>query len=186
MKVILTSCGLGNGGIKKKFLSYLPKKPDMIKALFIPTAANSADAIDVLPKCMNDLLHSEIEKDHINVYDLHKPMSVKELMNYDVVYFCGGDPQYLLDRINEVQFGESLKEFIKSDKIVVGVSAGSMIFSNDMKDNLGLLRQELYVHCEENDCEPLGVVDLNRDNVFHLSNTQGMIFEAENQAYIID
>lgn len=51
MNVILTSCGLETQRIEKLFTDMLPKSPSETKAIFIPTAANSPDAIDVLPKC---------------------------------------------------------------------------------------------------------------------------------------
>lgn len=35
------------------FLEFLGKVPEQANALFIPTAAIDADAIEVLPKCMN-------------------------------------------------------------------------------------------------------------------------------------
>ena len=38
-------------------------KPADTKALFIPTAAIDAEAIEVLPKCMNDLLKCGILKE---------------------------------------------------------------------------------------------------------------------------
>ncbi len=34
----------------------LGKEPAQVKAMFIPTAAISPDSIEVLPKCLNDLL----------------------------------------------------------------------------------------------------------------------------------
>lgn len=41
--------------IKECFVGMAGKDMDLVKALFIPTAAIDADAIEVLPKCMNDL-----------------------------------------------------------------------------------------------------------------------------------
>ena len=41
------------------------------EALFIPTAANTPDAIEVLPKCLNDLLKCGIPRENITVYDLY-------------------------------------------------------------------------------------------------------------------
>ena len=64
---------------------------DLIKALFIPTAAIDTDAIAVLPKCMNDLLKYGIQNKNIKVYDLHIGMELDELQQFDVVYLCGGN-----------------------------------------------------------------------------------------------
>ncbi len=61
MNVLLTSCGLETETIEKAFKNMLPKSPSEIKAIFIPTAANFADAIEVLPKCLNDLLKCGIK-----------------------------------------------------------------------------------------------------------------------------
>ena len=68
MRVMLTSCGLETEQIKEHFLGMLGKEPADTKALFIPTAAINADAIEVLPKCMNDLLKCGIPKDNISVF----------------------------------------------------------------------------------------------------------------------
>lgn len=104
MRIMLTSCGLETEKIKTHFLSMLDKSPADTKALFIPTAAIDVDAIEVLPKCMNDLLKCGIPKENIQVFDLHRNMSLKELNAFDVVYLCGGRTAYLLSRINETGF----------------------------------------------------------------------------------
>ena len=102
MKVLLTSCGLETENIKNKFIDMLDTDPAEAKAMFIPTAAVDADAIGVLPKCMNDLLKCGIRKENITVYDLHKLMTAEELKRYDIIYICGGNTEYLLERINEI------------------------------------------------------------------------------------
>lgn len=175
MRVMLTSCGLETECIKNKFISWLGNEVSSIKAVFIPTAANSADAVGVLPKCLNDILKCGINGDNITVYDLHKPMSASELHGYDIVYICGGSPEYLLDRINEAGFDASLKDFIGRNGIVVGVSAGSIIFAGNMPDNLGLLKCPLYVHCEKNECDECGKADIK--NRIRLGNDRALIFE---------
>ncbi len=56
MRVLLTSAGFETEEIKECFMDMADKDMSLIKALFIPTAAIDADAIEVLPKCMKDLL----------------------------------------------------------------------------------------------------------------------------------
>ena len=94
---------------------------------FIPTAAIDADAIEVLPKCMNDLLKVGITKQNIRVFDLHQNMPIDELKTYDVVCLTGGRTSYLLERINDTGFRETLLTYIRDDGFVIGVSAGSII-----------------------------------------------------------
>lgn len=179
MKVLLTSCGLETEEIKNKFIEMIGKDTSDAKALFIPTAAIDADAINVLPKCMNDLLKCKISKENITVYDLHQPITQGVLKLYDVVYICGGNTEYLLDRINEQGFSKTLLQYIMNDGFVIGVSAGSVIFANNLSNNLGLLRQDLDVHCMENDCEDPGALDLHRKERIRLGNYQAIVIEGD-------
>lgn len=147
MRVLLTSAGLETEEIRECFVEMADKEMALVKALFIPTAAIDAGAIEVLPKCMNDLLKCGILDKNINVYDLHAGMEIEELQQYDVVYLCGGNTHYLLERINDTKFNKSLMEYINSNGLVIGVSAGSLIFSNNLCNNLGLIDTKLDVHC---------------------------------------
>lgn len=79
MRVLLTSAGLETEEIKECFEDMAGKDMSLVKALFIPTAAINAGAIEVLPKCMNDLLKCGIQDENITVYDLHAGMEIDEL-----------------------------------------------------------------------------------------------------------
>lgn len=169
MRVLLTSAGLETEEIKEYFMDMLGKDMSLAKALFIPTAAIDAGAIEVLPKCMNDLLKCGIQNKNIKVYDLHAGMKMDELQQYDVVYLCGGDTAYLLERINATGFHATLMDYIRSGGMVIGVSAGSLIFSNNLPDNLGLINTKLDVHCAEG--EKRGKVAYPLKENVRLSNT---------------
>lgn len=147
MRVLLTSAGFETEELKEYFVNLAGRDLSLVKALFIPTAAIDADAIAVLPKCMNDLLKCGISNENIDVYDLHVGMEFEKLKQYDVVYLCGGNTRYLLERINDTGFHQSLKEYIDDNGLVVGVSAGSIIFANNLENNLGLIDTKLDVHC---------------------------------------
>lgn len=147
MRVLLTSAGLETEEIKDCFMKMLGKDMSCVKALFIPTAAIDAGAIEVLPKCMNDLLKCGILNENIRVFDLHVGMEMEQLQEYDVVYLCGGKTAYLLERINDTGFHKSLMQYINENGLVIGVSAGSLIFANNLPDNLGLINTKLDVHC---------------------------------------
>lgn len=184
MNVLLTSCGLETKKIEKAFMEMLPKEPSDIKAMFIPTAANTPDAIEVLPKCLNDLLKCGIRRENIFVYDLHDTIEDNIYENHDVIYLCGGSSQYLLRRINEQGFREKLAEYIKHDGVVVGVSAGSIVFADNMPNNLGLLKCALNVHCSDEICDKAGRYRKDRHERIKLGNTQAIIFD-ENDIIII-
>ena len=176
MRVMLTSCGLETEQIKEHFLRMLGKESAETKALFIPTAAIDADAIEVLPKCMNDLLKCGIQKENIRVFDLHQNIPVDELETYDVVYLTGGRTSYLLERINDTGFRDSLLTYIRDNGFVIGVSAGSIIFANNLLGNLGLLDTKLDVHCEESSYT--GKVSFPLIGNMKLSNTAAIIIRS--------
>lgn len=169
MRVLLTSAGLETEEIKEYFVDTVGKDMAVVKALFIPTAAINAGAIEVLPKCMNDLLKCGIKDENITVYDLHIGMEIDELRQYDVVYLCGGDTHYLLERVNDTGFNKTLMKYIQADGFVMGVSAGSLIFANNLSGNLGLIDTKLDVHCPEGEKRGKIVYPL-KENV-RLTNT---------------
>ncbi|MCM1236738.1 MAG: Type 1 glutamine amidotransferase-like domain-containing protein [Ruminococcus flavefaciens] len=84
--------------------------------------------------------------DCLNIHK-HAGMELEKLHQYDIVYLCGGNTHYLLERINATGFHKSLMAYINGNGLVIGVSAGSLIFSNNLDDNLGLINTKLDVHC---------------------------------------
>ncbi|MDE6750539.1 MAG: Type 1 glutamine amidotransferase-like domain-containing protein [Lachnospiraceae bacterium] len=173
MRVLLTSAGLETEEIKRYFVDMIGKDMSSVKALFIPTAAIDADAIEVLPKCMNDLLKCGIQNKNITVFDLHIGMDFDELRQHDVIYLCGGSTAYLLDRINSTGFNTTLMEYIQDNGLVIGVSAGSLIFSNNLPGNLGLIDTKLDVHCPEG--EKRGKVEYPLKDNMRLTNTCALV-----------
>ncbi|MBR0144699.1 MAG: Type 1 glutamine amidotransferase-like domain-containing protein [Clostridia bacterium] len=185
MRVMLTSCGLETEQIKEQFLRMLGKAPADAKALFIPTAAIDADAIEVLPECMRDLLKCGIPKENIRVFDLHRNMPVDELKTYDVLYLTGGSTSYLLERINDTGFRNTLLTYIRDNGFVIGVSAGSLIFAQNLPGNLELLDTKLDVHCEAS--SHTGRVFFPPVENVKLSNTAAMLIRSiPDDAEIID
>ena len=176
MRVMLTSCGLETEQIKDRFLEMLGKDPAETLALFIPTAAIDADAIDVLPKCMQDLLKCGIPRENIKVFDLHEDIPEDELKAFDVIYFCGGRTSYLLNRINDTGFRNSLLSYIRDNGFVIGVSAGSIIFANNLPDNLGLIDTKLDVHCDQSSFT--GKVTFPPAENIRLSNNAAMLIRS--------
>lgn len=148
-KILLTSAGLENISIKNKFLDLVMKEPSDIKALFITTAAIDTEAIIVLPKCLEDLFSCGIKEDNIMVYDMHKLISFYELQKYDVVYVCGGNTSYLVDRIKEVGFKNSIDKYLEQGGIYIGVSAGSVAASGNYIEGLNFIKNKIHVHCDK-------------------------------------
>ena len=185
MRVMLTSCGLETRSLEKEFLKMLGKDAGEARALFIPTEAVDADSIAVLPKCMNDLIKCGIPKNNIHVYDLHENISMEEIRTFDVIYLCGGKTSYLLNRINETGFRDTLLTYINENGFVIGVSAGSLIFSDSLPNNLGILKTKLSVHCSKTSV--IGRITYPLSNTFTLSNTAAILIRGiPNDIIVID
>ncbi len=184
MKVLLTSAGFENKRIEETFLALTGKEPEDIKAVFIPAAAIDPDAIEVLPKCLHDLLDCGIPKDNIRVYDLHADMSREELMGYDAVYVCGGNTEYLLERINEKGFRNTLLMFIKQGGVYVGVSAGSLAAAGNLKGSLGILECPVRVHCEKG--MEAGPADVENCGEIRIDNRQAILVSDSQDVRIIE
>jgi peptidase E len=176
-KLLLTSAGFETEQILETFRGLLEKEPAAVKALFIPTAAISPAAISVLPECMNDLLKAGILSENICVFDLHRNMEYSELGRYDVVYFTGGNTQYLLDRINDTGFYEPLNKFIDNGGIYVGVSAGSMVAANNLSNSLKLINCTLEVHTETG--SQAGVLNVSENPHIKLKDNNAILISGD-------
>ncbi|MBL4936977.1 Type 1 glutamine amidotransferase-like domain-containing protein [Clostridium sp. YIM B02515] len=145
-KIILTSSGFKNKNIEKKFLELVEVPKEKIKVLFIPTAAITKEAMDMLPVCKNDLLNAGVLEENISTYDLNRVMKRKEICGFDAIYVCGGSSKHLLSKINEYKFYLPLKDFLDNGGVYIGVSAGSIVAAQNMSDNLGYINCILNVH----------------------------------------
>lgn len=181
--ILLTSAGFDNKKIEEKFLELVDKAADEIKAIFIPTAAVTEEQKAIVPFCEKDLLNAGVLKDNIYHYDLDQMMLDDELDKYDAIYVCGGDTQHLLNRINEVDFNISLKRFIDNGGVYVGVSAGSIIFADNLKNNLGYMKCKLNVHTSEG--EQVGDIDVNSSGIISLTDNQAIVM-TNHRTYIIE
>ncbi|MBQ3880208.1 MAG: Type 1 glutamine amidotransferase-like domain-containing protein [Oscillospiraceae bacterium] len=183
MKLLLTSSGLETDTILRTFVSLLEKPCKEIRALFIPTAAIDADSIEVLPKCMHDLLRCGIPKENIDVFDLHEGMNLASLTRYDAVYLTGGRTAYLLSRLRDTGFAETLLAYLENGGVVLGVSAGSLIFAENLENNLGLLPTDLRVHCAQDN--PRGKLSLPLPAQFDLGNHSAILMRSREDMELI-
>ena len=182
MKLMLTSCGLESPHLMAEFLTLLPCTPQAARALFIPAAAVSCDAIEVLPKCLTDLYAAGIDKEHIVINDLHIPLTPAQLSCYDCVYIAGGDTFYLTQRLTEGS-SEALSAYLTAGRgVVLGVSAGAMVFSRHIAAHLGVLPNELHVHSAHG--TPNGALPSAGQPIF-LTNTQGIVYSGAAEPRIL-
>jgi len=110
--------------IEKVLFSYSNKaKP---KVLFCPYAAiNKIDAsIDKFKKLINDIDCEIINMTLDNILDFDKLLS-----ECDILYIAGGVSDDLVDIFKRYNLDRILKKYLDSNKIIIGSSAGAMLFT---------------------------------------------------------
>ena len=160
---MLTSAGFEDIDGKQKsnivdcFYKILDKPASDAKVLFIPTAAVNNEAKEMADWCRGELIHIGILPENITTYDIGGSLYEDDAMTYDVIYFTGGDTGHLLRRIKETGFDIIVKKMVYTNKVYVGVSAGSVIATPNIGDpfdestaGLCLVNAYLSVHCPEN------------------------------------
>ena len=65
--------------------------------------------------------------------DAQKNTYLKNLSEIDLIYFTGGDPEYLLNTLNQTKFMKDVVSSISKGTFLVGSSAGAMILGSRMR-----------------------------------------------------
>jgi dipeptidase E len=133
MKLLLTSFGIANESMKKSLHSMLGKDFSEAKLVLIPTASvaeNSEHSWFV--KEMNQVFNMGWKEFHIvPLNGLPKSVIVERLKTADVIYTTGGSVYHLARSISINGLTEDFAKLLE-EKVYVGSSAGSMIFSRHL------------------------------------------------------
>lgn len=182
MKAILTSTGFDNKNIEKVFIKMLNRPVSEVKALFVPSAL-TLEAQDKYAQCfLDDLLGAGISRNNIDTYNLEYPFSERKIKNYDVIYFSGGDPKLLMDKIKLMDFDIPLKSFVENGGIYLGASAGSDIATNALECNLGYIN--IVIECHDKIGSNVGIIDTSSNITVKISDTQAVIIDGEKATVI--
>ena len=133
-KIILTSCGIIEEELKKKFYEIINKEDiSNKKVLYITTASDGENDSDKswMDNEFKTILDLGFRKDNINEYKIGK--SEIDIKDYDVIYMMGGNTFYLMDRIRKYGFDEKIKKAIEDGTVYIGSSAGSIILGSSIE-----------------------------------------------------
>jgi len=129
MKLLLTSTGITNESIKKKFIEMVGKQPEEMTVAYIPTAVNVARPIDKR-WIINNLIELDQMKvgkiDIVEFSAIPKEIWLPRLKQADVIMVGGGNPYHLIYSMRKAGLSDILKDLI-AGKVYVGCSAGSVI-----------------------------------------------------------
>lgn len=174
-KMILTSTGLTTPDIIDELYKMLNKPINQIRVLFVPTAAIDKKAQSVVPLCFQELIDLGVISNNIITYNCNRYISEDEFNEYDIIYFCSGNEDYLMKKINECNIINELNQAVNKQLIFIGVSAGSMIASDNMqyKKGLGLISLQINPHATK-DITPNGII-FNKNNIINLADDHAII-----------
>ena len=130
MNIYLTSYG-----VDTRFKDYMDSYEDIIAVLknknvaIIPNAKLASQ-----DRANSTVAQEEFTKNGIKskIIDLDK--QDLDIDEYDALYLSGGEPKNLMDAIIKSNNYESIKKFIDNGGIIIGQSAGAMIFNKEYLD----------------------------------------------------
>ena len=143
-----------------RFAEMLAKPFNEAKVLFIPTAAQKDNEAKRLADMLKEgLFRIGILPENLTVHDIDGTLTENEAMKFDVLYFTGGWDSYLLERIKETGFDKIIKKMVYANKVYIGVSAGTIIATPNIRGCFGaphaeetsalcLISAYIDVHCD--------------------------------------
>ena len=127
MKILLTSTGLSTKKIQDRFFTLLPKPVSECVVAFIPTASRTPEERIYSNRSETELLEAGILENNIVHVELENMVDMQKIESADIIYVCGGNTFYLLQQMNTSGFTEWISSKGKSNKLYIGVSAGSVV-----------------------------------------------------------
>ena len=130
MNIYLTSYG-----VDTRYSDYMNSYEDIINVL-----KNKRVAIIPNAKLISeDRTNSKVAKEELNKNNIQADIididsEQLDLDKYDSLYLIGGEPKNLMDSIINANLYNNIKEFIDNGGIIIGQSAGAMIFNKDYYD----------------------------------------------------
>lgn len=123
-KILLTSAFVF---VTNELLKLLPKPPEDLTVVFVPTAADLSEDPWYMIADRNTLIDLGFQVIDLSLKNKTKP-EIKEILDLaDIIFVGGGNTFYLLDQTNKSGFSELVPQYIERGVIYVGGSAGSYI-----------------------------------------------------------
>jgi dipeptidase E len=135
VKLLLTSAGLRNQTLRQALLDLLGKPFASANVVYVPTASVAAPGDHGWFVADLNQLHGLgwRELDILELNGLPRQMVLGRLLHADVIYVEGGSHYHLARSITGNGLADGLLKALE-DRVYVGVSAGSMIFSRNLHE----------------------------------------------------
>ena len=122
-------------GVDIRYSNYMDSYDDIINVLkdkkvaIIPNAKLYSE-----DRTNSKVAKEELNKNNIDADIIDIDSSELNFKNYDALYLSGGEPKNLMDSIISANLFNDIKNFIDNGGIVIGQSAGAMIFCKNYYD----------------------------------------------------
>ncbi len=126
MKLLLTSSGLDNKESKKEFLKLLNQNVKKIKILLI-FGIKKEEEMFYVNESKEELIEMGVNEKNILEANISKNINKNNFRDFGVIYVCGGNTYYILDRLRKIGFDKVIVNAVNKNILYVGVSAGSII-----------------------------------------------------------
>jgi dipeptidase E len=135
VKLLLTSAGLRNETLRQALRDLLPKPFASTNVVYVPTASVAEPGdhgwfVTDLNRVYGLGWH---EFNILELGGLPRQMVLDRLMHADLIYVQGGNQYHLARTITGSGLADGFLEALR-DRVYVGVSAGSMIFSRNLDE----------------------------------------------------
>ena len=195
MKLLLTSKGLNTQKIKQTFQSLLDKPTESIKVqiLGVNPGLPDFDMNAYADQDRQELVKLGVKPENIlfNELDKEPPTGFN---NIDVIIVLGGSGYRYMHHLREHNLHQALKEFVESNKLYMGRSAGALVMGPSVDvGSWGQFTNDIGLE----DTSGFGFVDFitvphieNRENPelayeFHKETGHKMIYLTDEQAILV-
>lgn len=130
MKLLLTSQGFSNDSIVNAFIDLVGKKPEDTHLVYVPTSIHGARGDKKwFVRNISNVAKLNFKKfEIIDIAVVEKEVWKSSFENADVLYFEGGNAQFLLKWLEKTGLDKELAKIIEN-KVYVGSSAGCVVLS---------------------------------------------------------
>ena len=188
MKLLLTSMGWEkNLKIRKEFLKLTNKKPFEIVIFFVTTATKKDKDWKYVKFHIKELKKIGINEKNIKIFSLNKKIKPSDLKNVNIIYVCGGNTFYYLDKMRKTGLDKKIKELVKNGVGYFGMSAGSIV--TGPKINIASIG--MVIPGDKNDIKLKNLTGLELTNIIiypHYIKQEKIIvkkFEKENKCKVL-
>lgn len=113
--------------VSDNLLKILPKPPEQMTVVFIPTAADMHEDKWFVDRDMDKLINLGFQIINLSLKDCSVDEVKKTLEKADIIFVGGGNTFYLLEQARKSDATELIPKFVEKGAIYVGSSAGSYL-----------------------------------------------------------